>query len=305
MKIFKILIVIGLFPLLFSCQQNTEDIVDGRISVVATTGMIRDVVQQVVGDKAVVEGLMGPGVDPHLYKPTPSDISSLRKADVIFYNGLHLESKMTDVLAKIGRQKPSYAVGSAIPESSLNYPNEAALPDPHIWFDLELWKSAVKLIGEKMGKFDTENASYYKDNAEQYSLKLEEIHHWTKEQIASIPLESRVLITAHDAFEYFGKAYNIEVRGLQGISTTAEFGVRDKTEMIEFIVKRKIKAVFVETAISDRSLKSVVEGCRERGHDIQIGGTLYSDALGAGGTSEGNFIGVMRFNVNTIVEALK
>lgn len=274
--------------------------------VICTTGMIADAVSQVMGERAQVTALMGPGVDPHLYKATQGDLRRLMDADLVFYNGLHLEGKMGEVLEKVGRLKPVIAVAEGISqERLLNSTDYAGAYDPHLWFDVSLWADVVAHIGAVLQEQDPESADFYAGNARRYQAELRELHEVVKTAIATIPASQRVLITAHDAFEYFGRAYNIEVRGLQGISTMSEYGLRDVAELVNFIVKRRIKAVFVESSVPRKSLEAVVEGCRQRGHEVQIGGTLYSDAMGAEGTPEGAYTGMVRYNVNTIVSSLK
>ncbi len=287
-----------------ACNNNASEENGQSLYIVTTTSMIRDAVENVVGDLAKVEGLMGPGVDPHLYKATTGDLESLRNADIIFYNGLYLEGKMSDILEKVARTKPVYAVGKSIPESQLLKGDIYAV-DPHIWFDVSLWKNVVTNIREKMAEEDPENADTYKTNAANYVQKLEALHEDVKTQIATIPAERRVLITAHDAFAYFGRAYDIEVKGLQGISTVSEFGLKDVSELVAFITDNKIKAVFVESSVPAKSLEAVVSGSQDRGHTVSIGGTLYSDAMGAAGTAAGTYVGMVQSNVNTIVNALK
>jgi manganese/zinc/iron transport system substrate-binding protein len=285
-------------------NQTSEQDGDKTLYIVTTTSMIRNAVENVVGDLARVEGLMGPGVDPHLYKATTGDLDRLREADIIFYNGLHLEGKMTDVLEKLGRTKPVFAIGESILEDQLLVGGVNA-HDPHIWFDVSLWENVVTYIREKMAAEDPENANVYTANAATYVSQLAALHQKIKTQIASVPKERRVLITAHDAFSYFGRAYDIEVRGLQGISTVSEFGLKDISELVSFITEKKIKAVFVESSVPAKSLEAVVSGCQERGHDVSIGGTLYSDAMGAEGTDAGTYMGMVEANVNTIVNALQ
>lgn len=268
--------------------------------------MIADAVQHVAGSHAKVEALMGPGVDPHLYKATQGDLSRLKEADMIFYNGLHLEGKMGDVLEKLAKQKPVVAVGGEIdPAKLLKSAQFADAYDPHIWFDVSLWMEAVneaeKALKEKM----PDHAQDFATNAAAYRTELTNLHQWVTEQIASIPLGQRVLITAHDAFEYFGRAYQIQVKGLQGISTVSEYGLQDLSGMVTFIVDHQIKAVFVESSVPRKSLEAVIEGCQQRGHEVKIGGTLYSDAMGEAGTPEGTYVGMVKYNVNTIVENLK
>jgi manganese/zinc/iron transport system substrate-binding protein len=267
--------------------------------------MIADAVLNIAGDSLDVEALMGPGVDPHLYKATQGDLKKLSQADLVFYNGLLLEGKMGEVLEKLARIKPVVALGSSIDTSLLlASPLYKDAFDPHIWFDVSLWKQAVQKVSHSLQEFDPSNAEYYQRNTIRYLGQLDSLHRQVQQQIALIPQEQRVLITAHDAFEYFGRAYNIEVRGLQGISTVSEFGLKDITDLVQFIIDRKIKAVFVETSISERSINAVVEGCRQKGHEIQIGGSLYSDAMGASGTPEGTYIGMVNANIVTITMAL-
>ncbi|MFP4088800.1 MAG: metal ABC transporter solute-binding protein, Zn/Mn family [Cyclobacteriaceae bacterium] len=303
----KLIIWLSYFSLLLlaGCSGQEEQADDGKLKIVCTTGMIGDALQNIVGDKAEVISLMGPGVDPHLYKATQGDLNALTSADVIFYNGLHLEGKMGEVLEKLGRQKKVVALAEALPSDKLiNTTNYAGAYDPHIWFDVALWSEAVAYAAEKMYTLDTMHAEQYQSNTEAYLQQLDSLHTEVKSQIAAIPAERRVLITAHDAFTYFGEAYEIEVRGLQGISTISEYGLRDISDLVNFIVDRGIKAVFVESSVPAKSLEAVVEGCRKRGHEVSIGGTLYSDAMGAEGTPEGTYIGMVKKNVETIKQAL-
>ena len=293
--------------MLVSCSSGTKN--EGktdRLTIVTTTGMIGDAVRNIVGDSAEVIALMGPGVDPHLYKATQGDLKKLTDADVVFYNGLHLEGKMGEVLEKLARIKPVVAVGANIDDKKLRkVPEFNNNYDPHIWFDVSLWIEAVREVTRSLSEISPQQAEYFEKNTKDYIAKLEALHIWVTESIASIPQEQRILITAHDAFGYFGEAYDIEVKGLQGISTLSEYGLRDVSELAKFIASRKIKAVFIETSVSQKSINAVVEGVRERGFDVQIGGNLYSDAMGEEGTSEGTYEGMVKANVNTIVNALK
>lgn len=278
---------------------------DGTVRVVATTGMITDVVKEIAGDSVQLYGLMGPGVDPHLFKPSKGDIDQLTQADIVFYNGLYLEAKMASVLEKMQGSKRTVAVGEAVADSLLVHPDEyEGHPDPHIWFDLTLWREAVDTIGDELIVLDPDNAEYYESRRNALLDSLAALHDWVTQSIASIPEENRILVTAHDAFGYFGSAYNIEVRGLQGISTVTEAGLYDVTNMVDMLVERKLPAVFVESSVPRKAIEAVVEGCRDRGHDIRIGGELFSDAMGSAGTPEGTYMGMVRHNVNTIVEAL-
>jgi len=302
--LFLFLISVGLF----SCrreQQNQRNAAE-KIRIVATTGMIGDAVKRIAGDHAEVISLMGPGVDPHLYKATHGDLRHLTEADIIFYNGLHLEGKMGEVFEKLARTKPVVAIGEEIPDNRLRkVPGFQGAFDPHIWFDVNLWAEAVGIISTRLQSYDSIHASEYAIRSNRYVGQLDSLDQSVREAIAAIPESQRVLITAHDAFGYFGDAYGIEVRGLQGISTLSEFGLRDVTELVNFIIARKVKAIFVETSVSGRSIEAVVEGCREKGWNVSIGGSLYSDAMGASGTPQGSYMGMVHANVRTIVESLK
>lgn len=290
--------------MLSACQEEQGDA--NKISIVATTSMIADAARQIAGDSLEVTGLMGPGVDPHLYKPTQGDISRLTGASLILYNGLHLEGKMQEVFEKLSARKTVVAVSRDIPSSSLIILNEPqGAPDPHIWFDVALWSTAVQTISRTLQEHDPPRAAYYQQRTEAYLDELAQLHEEVRQQIATIPAEQRVMVTAHDAFSYFGRAYNIEVRGLQGISTLSEYGVQDISRLVDYISRRNIKAVFVETSVSPKALEAVVEGSRQRGHPIRIGGSLYSDALGAADSEAGTYTGMVRHNVRTIVESLK
>jgi manganese/zinc/iron transport system substrate-binding protein len=308
-KSIHIKLAYGLFfvLILFACSGKKEiPVGERKLRIVTTTGMIKDAVEHVVGDKAEVIALMGPGVDPHLYKATQGDLEKLTSADVIFYNGVHLEGKMGEVFEKLGRLKPVIAVAKDIPESRLRtIPGFDNVHDPHIWFDVKLWEEAVKVITIFMAEYDSASTQFYQQNSAAYLHQMDSLHNSVKEQLKQIPAEQRVLITAHDAFGYFGDAYGIEVRGLQGISTVSEFGLKDVTDLVNFIIARKIKAIFVETSVSQKSINAVVEGCNQKGWNVKIGGSLYSDAMGAAGTPEGNYLGMVSANVNTIVTALK
>ena len=299
-------VAIASFLLLNSCSPGNQGERTGKLKVLATTGMIYDAVINIAKDSVEAAALMGPGVDPHLYKATQGDLSRLSDANVVFYNGLHLEGKMGEVMEKLARLKPVVAVAEKVPKEQLrDTPLFAGNYDPHIWFNVQLWKSAVMEVGQTLKEKDAPNAAYYQKNMDEYLQKLDSLHSWVTAQIATIPDSQRILVTAHDAFGYFGDAYNIEVNGLQGISTQAEFGLKDIADLVNLIVDRKVKAVFVETSVSERAIKAVVDGCTQRGHAVIIGGNLYSDAMGEFGTAEGTYIGMVKANVNTIVSSLK
>jgi manganese/zinc/iron transport system substrate-binding protein len=277
---------------------------EGPIEVVCTTGMVAEVVDRVGGERVRVSSLMGAGVDPHLYKPSPGDISALSRADAVFFSGLHLEGKMGDVLERLGRSKPAVAVAEGIePDRLIDL--EGGQVDPHVWFDVALWSETIEVVREAMTIFDPSSADAYARNAEAYRSELAELDTEVRSRIAEIPEDRRMLVTAHDAFGYFGRAYTVEVRGIQGISTESEAGVREINELVDELVARRIPAVFVESSVSDRNVRALVEGCEARGHRVRIGGQLYSDAMGAAGTSEGTYPGMVRHNVETIAEVLR
>jgi manganese/zinc/iron transport system substrate-binding protein len=266
--------------------------------------MVAAVVRQVGGARVDVVQLMGEGVDPHLYKASPGDVSRLRAADVIFYSGLHLEGKMAETFELMSRRKPTFAVTADIPADRILI-SQGSFPDPHIWFDVSLWSETVDTVRDRLAEYDPPHADEYRGRAAKYRSELAALHAESRARLHDIPPQQRVLVTAHDAFHYFGRAYDVEVRAIQGISTESEAGVKEINELVNFIVARKIKAIFVETSVSDRNIKSLVEGCRQAGHEVAIGGELFSDAMGQPGTPEGTYAGMVRHNVETIIKALK
>ena len=306
-KFFLAIPVLAALLFQMSCNNSPEPPHGkSRLHVVTTTGMIEDMVKNIVQDSAEVTALMGPGVDPHLYKATQGDLQRLKDASLIFYNGLHLEGKLGDIFKNMDRIKSVVAVSDKIPrERLIDNTSMGGQYDPHIWFDVSLWKKAVNHVSETLIQRDSLNANFYRQNTATYLEQLNSLHQEVKKKIAEIPEEQRVMVTAHDAFEYFGRAYNIEVRGLQGISTMSEFGLKDVADLVNFITDKKIKAVFVESSVPERYIMSVVEGSQKKGHNVAVGGTLYSDAMGNPGTAAGTYQGMVRENVNTIVNALK
>ena len=274
--------------------------------VTTTVGMIADIVARIAGDHAEVDGIIGQGVDPHLYKPTTSDVKKLQVAAVVFYNGLMLEGKMGDVLVKVARSgKPVHAVTETILErGDYVLTNEAAHYDPHIWMDVVGWNLAVEVVAEALAEFDPTNAKAYQSNAENLTARLTALNDYASQAISSIPEHQRVLVTAHDAFSYMARAYGLEVRSIQGLSTESEAGVRDIEDLVTFLVEKSIPAIFVESSVSDKNVRALIEGARARGHDIRIGGELFSDAMGAVGTYEGTYVGMIDHNVTTITRAL-
>jgi manganese/zinc/iron transport system substrate-binding protein len=285
---------------------TTSSYAKSPLKIVATTSILGDAIQSIVGDQAQIIKLMGPGVDPHAYKATPKNIQDLSHADIIFYNGLHLEGKMADVLANFSKRKPVYAASDGIdPTKYLGDLKATDAIDPHIWFDISLWRQAVAYMSTQLQLIDPPAAAYYQENTTKYLQILDKLHEEVTELIKKIPPRQRVLITAHDAFSYFGKAYNIEVKGLQGISTVEECGLRDITNLVDYIIHRRIKAIFPENSVPSKPLRAVVEGCRKKGHVVMLGTELYSDALGEENTPEGTYVGMIMSNVKTIVEALQ
>jgi manganese/zinc/iron transport system substrate-binding protein len=277
----------------------------GPVRAVATTGMIADIVERVGGDRVVVTGMMGPGVDPHLYKATPGDVRALTRADIVFYNGLHLEAAMGEVLEEMGERARTVPVSRDIPVDRLLAPPEfAGQYDPHIWFDVSFWMSAVGTVAEALAEADPAGAETYAANARSYLQELAALDAWVRSRIGELPEERRVLVTAHDAFNYFGQAYGVDVLGLQGISTALEAGTGDVQRVADVIVTRRIPAVFVESSIPRRTIGAVQEAVHARGGDVEIGGELFSDAMGNPGTAEGTYVGMIRHNVNTIVNGL-
>lgn len=273
--------------------------------ITTTVGMVNDIVQNVAGDKAKATAVMGAGVDPHLYKPTRDDVAAMMGADVVFYSGLMLEGKMADTLIKIGRKKPVFAVTELIDEKFLLEPEEmAGHADPHVWMDPSAWAKAVEAVGKSLSEFDSANAQLYKANSEAYAAKCEELYAYGKKVLATVPENSRVLISSHDAFNYFGRAFGLKVMGVQGISTESEAGLQHINELVDFIVKNEVKAVFVESSVSPKNIEALVGGVKARGKDLKIGGELYSDAMGEAGTYEGTYLGMLDHNITLVARAL-
>lgn len=278
----------------------------GRLNIVATTGMVADIARQVAGEHADVTSVMGSGVDPHLYKPSTGDHAQLRGADIVFYSGLLLEAGMDEVLNHAGESgKPVFSVTANIDPDYLNYAAEfEGHPDPHVWHDVSAWSAAVEFIADKLAEHDPPHADDYRANAERYRAELAELDEYVRRVIATIPASQRYLVTAHDAFGYFSRAYDIPVQAVLGITTESEAGVDDINQLVEFLVSKQIPAVFVESSVNSRNLEAVIEGAAQRNWTVTIGGTLYSDAMGAPGTYEGTYIGMIDHNATTIARAL-
>lgn len=276
------------------------------IRVVATVGMVADVVRAIGGERVEVRQLIGTGIDPHLYKPTRGDVVQLLGAEIIFYSGLKLEGKMDESFSRIARSgRAVCAVTDAlVAEYTLQDLINAHHADPHVWMDVQGWMTTTRAIADELSAFDPPHADDYRQRAAAYRQELEALDAWVRDVIASIPAERRILVTAHDAFRYFGRAYNIEVLGIQGISTESEAGLEHINRLVDLIVERHIPAIFVESSVSERNVRALVEGARARGHTLEIGGTLFSDSMGRPGTYEGTYIGMMDHNATQITRAL-
>lgn len=274
--------------------------------ITATTGMVADLVRQVAGDRGVVTAIIGEGVDPHLYVPTRSDVAALMEADVVFYSGLLLEGKMTDTLIRVARGgRPVHAVTELVDESLLLQPEEfAGHFDPHLWMDVAGWMQAVQAVTAALAAFDPAAADGYGERAAAYTAALAELHAYARRALGSIPEPQRILVTAHDAFNYFGRAYGLEVAGIQGMSTESEAGLDRINRLVDLLVTRRVGAVFVETTIADRNVRALIEGAAARGHTVEVGGELFSDAMGQPGTYEGTYVGMLDHNVTTVARAL-
>lgn len=275
------------------------------LTVVATTGMIADAARAVGGDAVTVSALMGPGVDPHSYRQTRSDIVAMTKADLVLWHGLYLEAQMEDFFADLGKKRRVVAVAEAVDKSRLlGHQDYAGRYDPHVWMDPALWTGVVVAVRDALTEAQPAEAAAFKANAEAYLAELAALDAYSREVLASVPQGSRVLLTAHDAFSYFGRAYGYEVIGIQGISTQSEAGLNRVSELVDLLVSRKIAAVFVESSVSDRNIRALIEGAAAKGHEVRIGGELFSDAMGETGTYEGTYLGMIDHNVTLITRAL-
>ena len=312
-KFFLCAVVIAIFS---GCEKSEPDsISDGKsmvpLRVVATTTMVADLVRAIGGGNVEVEGLMGPGVDPHLFKPTASDITELQNADVIFYNGLHLEGRMAELFSKLAdRGKRAVAVTSSIPKEKLLSPPEfEGNPDPHVWGDAGLWKHTIDSVVQVLSEVAPQHAEAFKANGENYAIMLNELDAWAKSRAAELPENKRILVTSHDAFNYLGRAYGFQVVGVQGISTITEAGLADVARVVDFIRERNVKAIFVESSVPRATIERI-----SRDSGAKVGGELFSDAMGTPGQMEtaggetydvGTYPGMLKHNINTAVDSLK
>lgn len=295
------------FIALCSCSDLSVDgEQSGKLSIVTTTTLLADLVTQIGGDSVTVSGLMGPGVDPHSYKATEGDVFKIIHADLVLFNGLMLEGRLDELFRKMQQRNiHTIAVSDGLDVRQLRkISDESQLYDPHIWFSVRNWKAVARFVAEQLSLADAANRDYYMTNLSMYLAELEELTGYIHGSIARVPPAKRVLITAHDAFGYFGDEFGFEVIGLQGISTVSEAGAADLRELANLIVKRQIPAIFVESSVSDRSIRALQEAVASRGFSVDIGGTLYSDALGASGTPQATYTGMFKHNIRTITQAL-
>lgn len=296
------ILLIGLVTLLASCSNQSTTSDNGKLTIVATTTMLADLANEIGGEAVTVTGLMGPGIDPHLYQASAGDVIKLQDADVVLYNGLHLEGKMGDLFSSLGEQgRNMISIEDGLDVNDLLEDSEnPGYYDPHVWFDVELWRNAAEHVTSELSTIDSDNTSSYQSNLESYYRELSKLEEYINDRFTEIPENQRILVTAHDAFGYIGKAYGIEVVGLQGISTDAEAGTSDVRLLAQFIEENQIKAIFVESSVSPKNIEALQDAVIARGFEVEIGGQLYSDSLG-----DGNYIDTFRENIDTIVDALK
>ncbi len=302
----RFFIVIGVFASLLAVNLSvTAAGAADRLTVVATVSMIGDALHKIAGDRATVVTLMGEGVDPHLYRQTQSDIAAMVRADAVFWNGLYLEAQLEEFLEKLAKRKPVFAIGEAVPEdlrrSSVAYPDRY---DPHIWMTPDLWPYVVEAARDALIGLDPEGADIYAANTKDYLLQVSALAAYTHESLATVPKDKRVLVTAHDAFGYFGRSYDFEVVGIQGLSTESEAGLQRVDQIVSLIVERNIQSIFVETSVPVRNVRALIEGAAAQGHKVVVGGQLFSDAMGSAGTYTGTYIGMIDSNVTLITNSL-
>jgi manganese/zinc/iron transport system substrate-binding protein len=285
-------------------KANLSKNINEKPKIVVTTNILGDLIQNVTGKNFEIQVLMGAGTDPHSYKARQSDLKKLYEADIIIYGGLHLEGKMQDVFGKLSKKKKVIESGALV-NNNLLIPLDNTLYDPHIWFDVNIWIELTKELSNSLIKFYPEHTKDIKEYTKDYLKQLEDLNNYIENRIAEIPDNQKILITSHDAFQYFGKAYHIKVRGLQGISTAGDYGLRNIIDLTNYIIENNVKAIFAETSVSSQSLEAVFQGCKSRGHQIQLISDLYSDSLGNKKSSEGTYIGMMKANIDKITKALK
>lgn len=278
----------------------------GDLHIVTTTGIIKDGLSSIVQNECDITSLMGPGTDPHMYKPTPSDVELLDEADVIVANGLHLEGKMAEMLESYAKEKPVIFVSDGLKKKDIiKSADFEDANDPHIWFDTKIWLDGLTHVTKELIKIDSTLDSTLTLNLKKYKSEIEKLDKWVADELDQLKPENRVLVTSHDAFSYFGRRYDIEVKGIQGISTLSEVGLKEVSDMVDFVKDRQLKSIFVETSTSSKTAQSIVDGCKAKGYTVQLAGPLYSDALGEPDSDAGSYIGMIKANVTTIVEGLK
>lgn len=290
-----------------TANEESSTAQEGAVQIITTTTMITDLVKQIGGDYVEVEGLMGPGVDPHGYQASASDVTNMMEADVVVSNGLHLEAQLGEVFESLEQQgKEVFVLEEGLSKEQLLASDDDSLAyDPHIWFSVSNWKSAADYITEQLSEFDSENAAVYQENNENYQKELDELAVYINDRITEVPEESRYLVTAHDAFHYFGEEFGFEVVGLQGLNTQSEAGTRDVSELAQLVADKQIKAIFVESSVPTRTIESLQEAVEQKGWDVSIGGELFSDALGDETQNAETYTKMYKSNIDTIVEALK
>lgn len=296
-----------LLLLVIGCQKSPPAApgVDKPLRAIATVGMVADLVRNVGGEHVEVTQLFGAGVDPHLYKATRDDVRTILSGDVVFYSGLMLEGKMADTLTRIALQKPVVAVAEVIDKDRLLEPEDfQGHPDPHVWMDVAAWSLCVDVIATELARLDPAHEADFQANARRYRDQLRQLDEYGRTAIATIPESSRVLVTSHDAFNYFGRAYGLDVQGVQGISTESESGLQRVNELVDMLVTRQVQAVFVESSVPRKNIEALLEGARARKHAVEIGGELFSDAMGESGTYEGTYLGMLDHNITTVTRAL-
>lgn len=301
--------VLSLSLLLAGCSAPASDTgaTEDKLNVVATTTMLADLSTVIGGERVTVDGLMGPGIDPHLYQASEGDVSLMQKADIVVYNGLHLEGKMGEIFENLSGGKANViCIEDGLDESRLlASEDDSSAHDPHIWFDVALWKKAAKTVADGLSQAAPDGKADYEANLESYLKELDETDTYIRNRAAELPEAQRVLVTAHDAFQYFGKAYGFEVRGLQGISTDAEAGTADVSALADFIVERQIKAIFVESSVPPKTIEALQAAVKAKNFDVAIGGELYSDSLGDPEAGTDTYVLTVKANIDTIVDALK
>lgn len=308
------LVLSAILPLTTIGCKSESRTKSSKINVVTTVGMVADLVREVGGDQVEVIQICGAGVDPHLYKPTRDDVLKIQAADIVFYAGQKLEGKMTDTLEKVGRSKPVIAITDSVdpsqllsggePADSENAPSAEGHADPHLWNDVSLWSQCVPVIAEELSKLVPDSSETFQSRTQNYQQQLAMLHEYGQSIMQTVPESSRLLITSHDAFSYFGRAYGLEVQGIQGISTESEAGLRRINELVDLLIDRNVKSVFIESSVRPKNVEALIEGAAQRGHFVNTGGVLFSDAMGPAGTYEGTYVGMLDHNLTTTAAAL-